>query len=78
MHNACYREMMTTMTDELRAHLRAELARRKIRQRELAEELGMSRTYLSNLLNGQRGQVSEKWQRLLDYLGLELALKTKE
>ncbi|CAN5694217.1 hypothetical protein BH23DEI1_BH23DEI1_05010 [soil metagenome] len=62
------------MTDEVRAELRAELARRRLKQKDLADELGMSSTYLSNMLNGQRGQLSIKWQRLLDYLDLELTL----
>ena len=65
------------MTDDLRAELRAELARRRIRQTDLARELGISRTHLSNLLNGQRGELSSVWHRLLGHLDLELTLKPK-
>ena len=65
------------MTDDLRAELRAELARRRIRQTDLARELGISRTHLSNLLNGQRGELSSVWHRLLGHLDLELALRPK-
>ena len=68
---------MGIVTDELRAELRAELARRRIKHKDLAAELGMSRTYLSNLLNGQRGQLTDKWQRLLDHLDLELVVRPK-
>jgi transcriptional regulator with XRE-family HTH domain len=68
---------MTNVTDELRADLRAELARRRIKQADLVRELGISRTHLSNLLNGQRGQLAPSWQKLLDYLDLELVVRPR-
>ena len=68
---------MTNVTEELRAELRAELARRRIKQVDLVHELGISRTHLSNLLNGQRGQLPPTWQKLLDHLGLELVVRPK-
>ena len=77
MVGARYRATMNFVTDDVRSELRAELARRRIKQSDLAAELGMSRTYLSNVLNGQRGQLSEKLQSLLDYLDLELTLRPK-
>ena len=72
-----YRVNMGVMTDDLRAELRAELARRRIKQTDLARELGVSRTHLSNMLNGQRGQLPATWGRLLDHLGLELTVRAK-
>lgn len=69
---------MNTVTDDLRAELRAILARRRIKQTDLAAELGMSRTHLNNLLNGQRGQLTPVWQKLLDHLELELVLRPRE
>jgi predicted transcriptional regulator len=68
---------MGAVTDDLRAELRAELARRRIKQTDLARELGVSRTHLSNMLNGQRGQLPATWERLLDHLGLELTVRAK-
>ena len=68
---------MSQMTENLRAELRAEIARRRIKQVDLAKELGVSRTHLSNMLNGQRGELPDTWARLLDRLGLELALRPK-
>lgn len=68
---------MRAMTDELRAEIRAELARRRVRQVELAQELDVSRTHLSNMLNGQRGKLPATWARLLDHLGLELTVRSK-
>ena len=73
-----YRVNMGAMTNDLRAELRAELARRRIRQTDLARDLGVSRTHLSNMLNGQRGQLPATWGRLLDFLGLELTVRVKE
>lgn len=69
---------MATVTDDIRAELRAILARRRIKQTDLAAELGMSRTHLNNLLNGQRGQISPVWERLLEHLDLELVLKPRD
>ena len=68
---------MISVTDEIRAQLRAELARRQMTQTRLARELGMSRTHLSNMLHGQRGQLPPTWQRLLDHLELELTFRSK-
>jgi transcriptional regulator with XRE-family HTH domain len=68
---------MSQMTENLRAELRAEIARRRIKQTDLARELGVSRTHLSNMLNGQRGELPSTWARLLDHLELELALRPK-
>jgi len=69
---------MNSMTDDIRADLRAILARRRIKQTDLACELGTSRTYLSNLLNGQRGQLSPVWEKLLDHLDLDLVVRPRE
>ena len=69
---------MNSMTDDIRADLRAILARRRIKQTDLARELGTSRTYLSNLLNGQRGQLSPVWEKLLDHLDLDLVVRPRE
>ena len=68
---------MNAMTDHLRAELRAEIARRRGSQTELARILGMSRSHLNALLNGQRGQLPDAWARLIDHLGLELTLRPK-
>ena len=68
---------MANVTDDIRAELRAILARRRIRQTDLAAELGMSRTHLNNLLNGQRGQLSPVWEKLLEHLDLELVLRPR-
>ena len=69
---------MSKMTENLRAELRAEIARRRIKQTDLARELGVSRTHLSNMLNGQRGELPDTWARLLDHLGFELRLHLKQ
>ena len=65
------------MTENLRAELRAEIARRRIKQVDLAQDLGVSRTHLSNMLNGQRGELPDTWARLLDHLGFEMTLRPK-
>lgn len=68
---------MDSMTERIRADLRAEMARRRIKQTDLAQELGISRAMLNAMLNGQRGQLAPTWQKLLDALGLELVVQSK-
>ncbi len=69
---------MNSVTEDIRAELRAILARRRIKQTDLARELGTSRTYVSNMLNGQRGQLSPVWVKLLEHLDLELVLQPRD
>lgn len=45
--------MPTNTTAELRANLRAELARRDLSQREMAEHLGLSQGSVSSRMRGE-------------------------
>ncbi|KLV25698.1 XRE family transcriptional regulator [Niallia circulans] len=42
------------MSQELGAKVRSELFKRKIKQKELAEMLGISTAYLSDIINGRK------------------------
>lgn len=46
--------MPTTLTDHVAGNLRAEVARRKFTQVQLASALGMSQPVVSRLLSGER------------------------
>ena len=68
--------MMTTMTDEIRAELRAELARRGETLADVAREFGVSRTLITRMLSAKSkeplGSVPTTWQKLFDKLGYKL------
>jgi transcriptional regulator with XRE-family HTH domain len=64
------------MLFELGGHIRAERKRRKITQGQLASELGMSRTTISQIEAGVVQDVGvRKLIRILEYLGLELRVR---
>ena len=42
------------MSEELGARVRSELFKRKMKQKELAEMLGISGVYLSDIINGRK------------------------
>lgn len=42
------------MSEEIGAKVRSELFKRKMRQKELAEILGISNAYLSDIINGRK------------------------
>lgn len=70
------------MNDEIRATLRAELARQGKSMSELARELAISRNQISRMLSAKRkhsaGELSSSWQKLLDSLDFELRISKKD
>ena len=69
---------MNAMTDPIRQEIRLQLVRLHRSQADLAKQLGVSRTYLSRLLSGTQDGSVDLWRRILDELGLELTVKTKD
>ena len=69
---------MKRMTDEIREVIRIELARRNWNKTKLSDETGLSRQYISELVNGKAGTLSPAWERIFEALGLELSVKPKE
>lgn len=57
--------------------MRVELARRNMKRSELAAQCGLSRQYVSDALNGKVGFAPPGWLKMLDALGLELAVRPK-
>lgn len=72
-----YRVNMTTVNERIRQAVRVELARRDTNQAQLAEQVGVSRQYVNNLMRARAGNVPEVWQRILDALDLELVVQPK-
>ena len=65
------------MTDSIRQAVRIELARRDWNRTQLSEETELTRQYVSELLGGKAGNLSDGWGRIFDALGLELTLQPK-
>lgn len=66
------------MNRQIREAIRVELAKRNETQAALARRIGVTRQYLSDIMRGKAGNVSEVWQKVLDDLGLELVVVPKE
>ncbi len=65
------------MTEGIREAVRIELARRDWNRTRLADETGLSRQYISELIGGKAGNLSPAWQRIFDELGLEVVVQPK-
>jgi transcriptional regulator with XRE-family HTH domain len=69
---------MTEMNEHIRQAIRIEMARRNLRQKELAERAGVSKQYLSQVLSGKAGNVPDSWEKILGSLGLRLVVTRDE
>lgn len=65
------------MTEGIREAVRIELARRDWNRTRLADETGLSRQYISELIGGKAGNLSPAWQRIFDELGLEVVVQPR-
>ena len=70
--------MITAMNDQIRKEVRVALARKNLKQAQLAEKLGVSRQYLNNYMNGKAGDVPKLWRMVFDELGLELVVRAND
>lgn len=73
-----YRVSMELVNRRIREAVRIELARRDAKQARLAEEIGVSRQYLNDVMRGKAGNVPAVWQKIFDSLGLELVAIPKD
>ncbi len=70
--------MIVTVNDHIRQAIRIELAKRNMKQAELAEKMGMSKQYLNRIMLGQIGKIPKTWEKLLDEFDLELVVRQKD
>ncbi len=68
---------MEPMNERIREAVRIELARRDWNQARLADTIGVSRQYLSEIMRGKAGNVPAVWGKVFDELGLELVAKRR-
>jgi transcriptional regulator with XRE-family HTH domain len=69
---------MNTMTEHIREAVRAELGRRNINRTALAKQAGVSKQFVSQMLNGTAANIPDSWQKVLDALGWELRVFDKD
>jgi transposase-like protein len=73
--------MMQAVTEDIKATLRAEIAKQGKNLSEVAREIGTNRNQISRMLSAKRqdsiGQITEVWAKLLEHLGYELTITKK-
>ena len=69
---------MSTVNEHIRRAVRIELARKDMNQARLANGIGVSRQYLSDVMRGKAGKVPAVWQKILAELDLELVVQAKD
>ena len=68
---------MATVNERIREAVRIELARRASNQAQLAEKVGVSPQYVSDVMRARAGNVPAVWQRIFDELELDLVVLPK-
>lgn len=67
--------MISSVNKEIGEAVKVALKQRGMTQRQLADDLGMKHTNLSNMLAGRGSEVPKRWQEILDRLNLELTVQ---
>lgn len=68
---------MPGMTEAVRKAVKARMEKLGKSQGDVAKALDMERVNVTRMLSGRSGKIPEKWLEMLDYLGLELTVKSK-
>ena len=66
------------MNDQIRAAVKEVLSEKGMTQEQIAMQLGVPRTQINRMLNGDIGKVPESWTALADALGLEVVIQAKQ
>lgn len=68
---------MEHVNERIREAVRIELARRASNQAKLAEKVGVSKQYISDVMRGKAGNVPAVWQKVFDELELEVFVRPR-
>lgn len=68
---------MSNVNQQVREQVKAIMKDRGVTQQAAADQLGISRIYVNQMLNGTTSQMPGRWVELLDLLGLELVVRQK-
>lgn len=70
--------MIEVVNERIGAAVKDALKRRGMTQAQLARELGMKPSNLSNMLAGHTSAMPARWQDILDRVGLDLTALPKD
>jgi len=66
------------MNQQIRETVKGVIRERGLTQQQLADEMGIARTHLNQMLSGKLGQVPPRWALLADALDLEIVIQPKQ
>jgi transcriptional regulator with XRE-family HTH domain len=66
------------MTETVIKQVRQLMEKQGVSQGELSRRTGIERPNITRMLSGRSGKVPESWQKVLDELGLELIVVSKQ
>ena len=69
---------METVNQDVRTQVKAVMKEKGLTQQAIADKLGVDRVYVNRMLSGHASQVPGRWSEMLELLGLELTVKTKD
>lgn len=69
---------MNGMNEQIREAARQALKERRLRQEDIAREIGLSQPEVARLLTGKVGKIPDAWIKLLDALGLKVIAVPKD
>lgn len=72
---SCYHS--PSMNDSIRNQIKKKLKNRGYTQKSFAQEFGLSEDYVGKVLRGERVEVPEGFQKMLDALDFELVARSK-
>lgn len=65
------------MNDQIRQSAREAMKTKGLTQEQMASQLGIPRTQVNRMLNGDIGKIPESWAALANALDMEIALRPK-
>lgn len=69
---------VNAVNDDIKQLVRIELARRNMSQKQLAEQIGVSQQYLSDILrNASKGKIPDVWHNIFEEFGWHIVVVDK-
>jgi predicted XRE-type DNA-binding protein len=68
---------VANVNDRIRSDVKELLKQRGLTQQQLADMTGIERPNINAMLSGKVGKMPDRWEKLLDALGLEVVIRPK-
>jgi predicted XRE-type DNA-binding protein len=69
---------VANVNDRIRSDVKELLKQRGLTQQQLADMTGIERPNINAMLSGKVGKMPDRWEKLLDALGLEVVIRPKQ